>query len=50
LGVCSACSKIGDRPGQPLPEEILKKASAEVTQAGEPIHQIRRLLVTLSKV
>jgi hypothetical protein len=50
LGGLQRLLEIGDRRGQALPEEILKKANAEVTRAGEAIHQFRRLLATLSKV
>jgi len=34
----------GYRRGQPLPEEVLKKAKSEVARAGEVIHQFRRTL------
>jgi hypothetical protein len=50
LGGLQRLFEIGDHRGQPLPEEILKKASAEVTRAGEAIHQFRRLLAALSRV
>jgi len=50
LGGLQRLLEIGYRRGQPLPEEILKKASSEVARAGEAIHQFRRLLATHSKV
>ena len=42
LGALQRLLEIGYRPGQPLPAEILEKASSEVIRAGEVIHQFRR--------
>jgi len=50
LGGLQRLLEIGGRRGQPLPEEIIKKASSEVERAGEAIHQFRRLLATHPKV
>ena len=50
LGGLQRLFEIGDRRGKPVPEEILKKASAEVARANEAIHQFRRLLAALSKL
>ena len=50
LGALERILEIGHRRGQPLPAEVLEKASAEVTRAGETIHQFRRLLANRSKV
>jgi hypothetical protein len=49
LGGLQRLLEIGYRRGQPLSEEILKKASAEVTRAGEAIHQFRRTLTAHRK-
>jgi len=49
LGGLQRLLEIGYGRGQPLPEEILKKASAEVARAGEVIHQSCRMLATHTK-
>jgi hypothetical protein len=50
LGALQRILEIGHRRGQPPPAEVLERASAEVTRAGEAIHQFRRLLANRSKV
>jgi hypothetical protein len=41
--------EIGYQRGQPLPAEILEKASSQIAQAGEVAHQLRRMLTAYRK-